>query len=150
MVIKDEINLALCAAPEINKDILFEPIYSEEVVLLAPTEHPLSKKKTIYLKDLSKEKLIITNALCPFRGNLERKMIESGIIPQYGMEVSNMLTLKYYVQSNLDRKSTRLNSSHVAISYAVFCLKKKKRRSVSGKSQRTGRPDRERRSRKIR
>src|SRR5690625_6257137 len=28
--------------------------------------------------------------------------------------------------SYLDRKSTRLNSSHVAISYAVFCLKKKK------------------------
>src|SRR5690625_6427348 len=27
----------------------------------------------------------------------------------------------------LDRKSTRLNSSHVAISYAVFCLKKKTR-----------------------
>src|SRR6202041_2103751 len=27
---------------------------------------------------------------------------------------------------NLDRKSTRLNSSHVEISYAVFCLKKKK------------------------
>src|SRR5437868_12890720 len=26
-----------------------------------------------------------------------------------------------------DRKSTRLNSSHVSISYAVFCLKKKKR-----------------------
>src|SRR5690625_4658301 len=29
-------------------------------------------------------------------------------------------------QSRIDRKSTRLNSSHVAISYAVFCLKKKK------------------------
>src|SRR5437870_7530233 len=28
--------------------------------------------------------------------------------------------------SRVDRKSTRLNSSHVAISYAVFCLKKKK------------------------
>src|SRR5439155_25164586 len=28
--------------------------------------------------------------------------------------------------STSDRKSTRLNSSHVAISYAVFCLKKKK------------------------
>src|SRR5439155_16161593 len=28
--------------------------------------------------------------------------------------------------STQDRKSTRLNSSHVAISYAVFCLKKKK------------------------
>src|SRR5207253_11365482 len=29
-----------------------------------------------------------------------------------------------------DRKSTRLNSSHVAISYAVFCLKKKKRQYI--------------------
>src|SRR5437899_3701301 len=34
-----------------------------------------------------------------------------------------------YVQefiAELDRKSTRLNSSHLGISYAVFCLKKKK------------------------
>src|SRR5437870_8430279 len=30
-------------------------------------------------------------------------------------------------QAGPDRKSTRLNSSHVAISYAVFCLKKKKK-----------------------
>src|SRR5690349_24243867 len=30
-------------------------------------------------------------------------------------------------RSALDRKSTRLNSSHVEISYAVFCLKKKKK-----------------------
>src|SRR5699024_12438119 len=32
---------------------------------------------------------------------------------------------KYNVKVSLDRKSTRLNSSHVSISYAVFCLKKK-------------------------
>src|SRR5256885_6664261 len=30
----------------------------------------------------------------------------------------------------LDRKSTRLNSSHLVISYAVFCLKKKKMKAV--------------------
>src|SRR5438477_6118325 len=29
--------------------------------------------------------------------------------------------------ARLDRKSTRLNSSHMSISYAVFCLKKKKK-----------------------
>src|SRR5690349_22560057 len=32
-----------------------------------------------------------------------------------------------------DRKSTRLNSSHVEISYAVFCLKKKKASAMVGK-----------------
>src|SRR5256885_5758949 len=32
---------------------------------------------------------------------------------------------------NIDRKSTRLNSSHLVISYAVFCLKKKKKYEIS-------------------
>src|SRR5256885_6845093 len=32
-----------------------------------------------------------------------------------------------FLGSEQDRKSTRLNSSHLVISYAVFCLKKKKR-----------------------
>src|SRR5438876_11724757 len=34
--------------------------------------------------------------------------------------------IAYYVWGRIDRKSTRLNSSHPSISYAVFCLKKKK------------------------
>src|SRR3712207_7874839 len=36
----------------------------------------------------------------------------------------------YEARPNVDRKSTRLNSSHANISYAVFCLKKKKRPSL--------------------
>src|SRR5207253_3563561 len=37
-----------------------------------------------------------------------------------------------------DRKSTRLNSSHVAISYAVFCLKKKKQKQTTYQSNAEG------------
>src|SRR5699024_11632402 len=33
----------------------------------------------------------------------------------------------FFIKKVGDRKSTRLNSSHVSISYAVFCLKKKKK-----------------------
>src|SRR6516225_11281315 len=36
--------------------------------------------------------------------------------------------IKYAYAHPLDRKSTRLNSSHMSISYAVFCLKKKKKK----------------------
>src|SRR5206468_11154176 len=39
-------------------------------------------------------------------------------------------------QRDLDRKSTRLNSSHDQISYAVFCLKKKKKRKNNKKNKR--------------
>src|SRR2546426_5756533 len=35
-------------------------------------------------------------------------------------------SVEILVPERLDRKSTRLNSSHLVISYAVFCLKKKK------------------------
>src|SRR5258707_5109104 len=40
-----------------------------------------------------------------------------------------------HVAASRDRKSTRLNSSHANISYAVFCLKKKKLTSISRTSE---------------
>src|SRR5690606_39994504 len=47
--------------------------------------------------------------------------------PEVSNFLSAVLELSPYIREVLlDRKSTRLNSSHVKISYAVFCLKKKK------------------------
>src|SRR5690625_3658356 len=43
------------------------------------------------------------------------------------IEATGKFNSKEGASLHLDRKSTRLNSSHVAISYAVFCLKKKRR-----------------------
>src|SRR2546430_7143218 len=40
------------------------------------------------------------------------------------------VTLPRCVMTDGDRKSTRLNSSHSQISYAVFCLKKKKKQKI--------------------
>src|SRR5260221_9965412 len=51
-------------------------------------------------------------------------------------EVSGPLGTRHFGVFELDRKSTRLNSSHTVISYAVFCLKKKKdnRTGADGRS----------------
>src|SRR5690625_4042403 len=43
-------------------------------------------------------------------------------------KLPGILNLKNKYKDKIDRKSTRLNSSHVAISYAVFCLKKKNKK----------------------
>src|SRR5207245_7520389 len=50
---------------------------------------------------------------------------------RHGEEVGHVLAVVDLVEDRLfgDRKSTRLNSSHCSISYAVFCLKKKKKKS---------------------
>src|SRR5207249_5506688 len=42
-----------------------------------------------------------------------------------GEKMTTLDDVERSLDSSIDRKSTRLNSSHVSISYAVFCLKKK-------------------------
>src|SRR5215813_15063943 len=44
--------------------------------------------------------------------------------------------IAHILEHALDRKSTRLNSSHVRISYAVFCLKKKKKENTDSWKER--------------
>src|SRR2546422_7030556 len=67
-----------------------------------------------------------------------RMLMDSRLIFQAGLarrmkvrpsasQISRRLRI-FHHGSSLDRKSTRLNSSHGYISYAVFCLKKKKRK----------------------
>src|SRR5687768_18033422 len=60
-----------------------------------------------------------------------RSRIPSEFVPQHRTH-ANPPSLVIAVQ-NLDRKSTRLNSSHGYISYAVFCLKKKKKNKTKNK-----------------
>src|SRR5437868_7580773 len=50
---------------------------------------------------------------------------QPGLILQLPFGIHDVFIMDVTPQT-LDRKSTRLNSSHVSISYAVFCLKKKK------------------------
>src|SRR5438874_8896958 len=55
----------------------------------------------------------------------------SGAVPPPGrIAAGNANNLAEPTWMNRDRKSTRLNSNHVEISYAVFCLKKKKKKTA--------------------
>src|SRR5258705_8348524 len=56
-----------------------------------------------------------------FRSDVSAMDIRLGPRGDGAFAPNEMVTCKY-----VDRKSTRLNSSHLGISYAVFCLKKKK------------------------
>src|SRR5437870_11132532 len=53
-----------------------------------------------------------------------QKVVDQARTPEAIRAIRNLL---FWQQ---DRKSTRLNSSHVAISYAVFCLKKKQNKCI--------------------
>src|SRR3712207_6929699 len=56
----------------------------------------------------------------------ERDRLTGGLVPGDDHERERVVELLRRQRPPVDRKSTRLNSSHANISYAVFCLKKKK------------------------
>src|SRR5690554_7579564 len=53
-------------------------------------------------------------------------------VEQESAEIQHGTGDPFNAKQIIDRKSTRLNSSHVRISYAVFCLKKKKKKQTTG------------------
>src|SRR5437773_8950604 len=73
--------------------------------------------------------LSLHDALPIFQSSLRRQEWNRRSTPE--------LRKTWYLEHVLDRKSTRLNSSHITISYAVFCLKKKKKQKKQTKTNTT-------------
>src|SRR2546427_8527189 len=66
-------------------------------------------------------------------GNLQQVLLSGQyvmgpMLKRFEEELASMGPMTYWPLKSTDRKSTRLNSSHSQISYAVFCLKKKKKK----------------------
>src|SRR5256885_5792271 len=79
---------------------------------------------TADLQSISGQKPIVTRA----KKSIANFKLREGV--PIGAKVTLRGARMYeFLDRLIDRKSTRLNSSHLVISYAVFCLKKKKRTS---------------------
>src|SRR5690625_5715219 len=79
-------------------------------------------------KDIRNESRFMVLRSAYARGTVTRAEIsaETGLSPATVTTlVGELVGEEVLREAGRDRKSTRLNSSHVAISYAVFCLKKK-------------------------
>src|SRR5690606_40946469 len=85
-------------------------------ILISTPHTKVGQKAGCYLRRTQVNLLVLDG----FRhgGTRDRTGEEESLLYRRGRDVAAL-------QKDADRKSTRLNSSHVKISYAVFCLKKK-------------------------
>src|SRR5690242_21391773 len=83
----------------------------------------------------SKRDYVPAMALASLAAGADGLMIEVHPDPDHaasdGAQTLSFEGFKKLLESLRDRKSTRLNSSHMSISYAVFCLKKKIKKRIS-------------------
>src|SRR5699024_11525947 len=70
------------------------------------------------VKETDMEKMLTLHVRAPW-------IITQAFLPSMIKEKSGKIIFITSIWGDIDRKSTRLHSSHVSISYAVFCLKKK-------------------------
>src|SRR2546430_6540518 len=99
-----------------------DPATTEIYTLSLPDALPISR--------ILKEKVREVTVVGPYRVRFQLHEPWPDFMTFYGTVVSGAgwIVPKKYVE---DRKSTRLNSSHSQISYAVFCLKKKKTKTYT-------------------
>lgn len=101
LLLRGEIDMAVCSGPELGKELYFEPLFAEEFVLLMQEAHPLASKENITPEDLRDHRLLITAVNCPYRKKLESVLQESGGAPLDTMEIGSMTALKYFVEYGL-------------------------------------------------
>ncbi|WP_372237797.1 LysR family transcriptional regulator [Paenibacillus sp. P46E] len=100
-LLRGELDVVLCSAPELGKELHFEPLFTEVFVLLMPEGHPLASAPVITADHLRGHRLLITAPTCPYRKKLESVLRESAGPPLNTMEIGSMSALKFYVQSGL-------------------------------------------------
>src|SRR3712207_7985309 len=94
-----------------------------------PPRSTLFPYTTLFRSEREKGITILAKNTAVRRAGTKLNIVDTPGHADFGGEVERGLTMVDGVLL-LDRKSTRLNSSHANISYAVFCLKKKKRTST--------------------
>jgi DNA-binding transcriptional LysR family regulator len=90
--------MVICAKVEENPDVCFIPFCREDLLVVLPVGHPLTRKKNLSIKDLADEKIILRGKGSASRYLVKRLFEKSGISPQIHTEANNTELIKNMVQ----------------------------------------------------
>ncbi|MFS0838412.1 LysR family transcriptional regulator [Paenibacillus sp. 1P03SA] len=100
-ILAGELDFGLGSFPDSAAGLDFEPLFTEEFLLLVPAGHALSREESVTLSRLRETRLLVTARTCPYRRKLETALREKGSFPPDTMEIGSMSALKYYVAEGL-------------------------------------------------
>lgn len=97
-VLAGEVDLGLVAYPAARPGLLIEIFNEDEMVVICHPNHPLAKRETIRLEELSGEKLISFEPDVPTRKVIDRVLREHSVRIEHTMEFDNIETVKRAVE----------------------------------------------------
>lgn len=96
-----EIDLGISTPPPTSVGLSFEPLLIEPMVLLIPEHHPLQQRENIFLRDLQKERILLTNPPCAYRSAIEQAFMAQGANLAASIEIGSLPVIKQTVQRGL-------------------------------------------------
>lgn len=100
-LVADQIDLGISTPPPANMGLIFEPLRTEQIVLLLPDDHPLQERASIILSDLRDECLLLTHPPCAYRSAIEQAFMARGLPLAASIEIGSLEVIKQAVQQGL-------------------------------------------------
>ena len=93
-----ELDLAVAAMPPVELGLGFEPLYSERLALLVHVDGPLGSRSAVRMKDVARERILLTQATCSYNAGIRDAAARAGVDLDIALESANVATLKRAVQ----------------------------------------------------
>lgn len=100
-LVADQIDLGISTPPPAHSGLVFEPLLTEQMVLLLPSSHPLQEHPDIVLSDLRSECLLLTHSPCAYRAVIEQAFMAHGLQIASSIEIGSLEVIKQAVQVGL-------------------------------------------------
>ena len=100
-LVAEQIDLGISTPPPTNTGLVFEPLLTEEMVLLLPNDHSLQQRTNITLSDLRDECLLLTHPPCAYRSAIEQAFMARGLPLTASIEIGSLEVIKQAVEVGL-------------------------------------------------
>ncbi len=110
MLNANEKDLVLMGRPPQQMDLESEPFLENPLVVIAPPEHPLAKKRSISLQRLAEETFVMREAGSGTRAAMERFFNEQGVTLKTGMQMTRNEAIKQAVRAGLGLSIVSIHS----------------------------------------
>ena len=101
LVIDNEVDMAIMGQPPKDSHVEAIPFMDNPLVIVAPPEHRLARRKRIQLKELEKEIFLVREPGSGTRGAMERFFRQQKLKLSTGMSMGSLSSIKQGVQANL-------------------------------------------------
>ncbi|WP_169088746.1 LysR family transcriptional regulator [Paenibacillus sp. PL91] len=100
-ILRDELDFAICGEPSDSSAFFFEPLYQEEIIVVADRNHPLSRRNNVTFRELLDYPIIAGGRTCLYYLQITKQLSRYEVTPSLLNTISQISTIPYFTKQSL-------------------------------------------------